>query len=69
MPSKHKEIGARVTAAQLAAVSEAARRADVDLAQFIRWALSLACAEAGIDMPDDMPVRGIYPRPPGRPHA
>jgi hypothetical protein len=64
MPSTHPQINARLTAAQLAAVSEAARRADCQLADLIRWGLALACAEHGIDFPDDLPRRGKYRRPP-----
>jgi hypothetical protein len=58
MPSTHRQINARVTAAQLAAVTEAARRADTPLALFIRWALAIACAEHGVEFPDDMPAHG-----------
>lgn len=58
MPSPHKEIGTRVTPAQLAAITEAARRADCSLADLLRWGASIACAAQGIQFPDDMPAHG-----------
>lgn len=67
MPSKHAQINARVTDDQLAAIREAARRADAELATFIRWALAIACAEQGVEFPDDLARRGEYPRPPTQP--
>lgn len=62
MPSAHKEIGTRVTPAQLAAITEAARRANLPLAEFLRYAAMMACHAEGVTMPDDMPNRGRYPR-------
>jgi hypothetical protein len=67
MPSNHPQINARLTAAELAAVKEAAERADCQLADLVRWGLALACAEHGIDWPDDLPRRGEYRRPPHQP--
>lgn len=63
MPSTLREISARLTDAQWAAVKEAARRADCPLADFVRWSLALACADQGVEFPDDMTRRGQYPRP------
>lgn len=65
MTSKHPQVSARLTAAQLAAVNEAARRAGLPLAEFIRAALAQACQAQGAPMPADMPTHGgERPRPP-----
>jgi hypothetical protein len=69
MPSTHPQINARLTAAQLAAVAEAAERADTSVALFVRWALAVACADQGVEFPDDMPGHGGDRRPRDTPTA
>lgn len=64
MPSTFPQVNARVTPAQLAAITEAARRANLTLADFLRYGAMMACHAEGVSMPDDMPGRGTYPRQP-----
>lgn len=58
MPSTQPQINIRLSDAQIEAAQEAARRAGGSLAQFIRWGLALACADQGVEFPDDLPAHG-----------